>query len=929
MTHTQPETDLITKLSAGSSADFSQAPTDADRTVRAHVLATLCAQPGVAAALASSGVRITRAIFTGELKLASRTLAFPLEFIGCEFASRIELKETEVKGLKFSGCTLGGVRAERAVVHGSVIFDGGSRGTDELRFWDAQISGSMEFDNAQFVNPSGRVFDGTRIVIDGALLFRNGAAFQGEVRLTDATLKGSMVFDAASFKNDTGPAINAERIEMGSSLKFGTGFRAHGEVRLPEAQISGSVEFEHCRFSNPNAMALRAPGLRVTGGVLLRAGTYTEGEISFRFCNIGATLEGDAAIAENPQGTALSVSGGEIKGGVIFRNGFRCAGELAASGMQTSGSILCDGVTLSNPLGYALRADGMIAKGSATFRNGCTVDGCMRFANSNIGTVVELQNTAIRNATGLTFDAYGMKTGGSLAFRDGVRSTGEIRLSGAQIGGNVEIGRVSFANGHFAVVRADNAVITGGVIWANKARTEGLVRLNFAKIGTVFDLGDSQMHNPAGNCLEAREATIGGSVILSEGFLAEGSLMLTGARIAGALSCSAATIRAPGRTALQAEGMTVGQRVEFNKFRTFGEVRLVDGRIETVLECIESAFINPNGVCLHADRLNTKGRVWIDLGFESAGDVRFVGSRIGTQFELKGGPHESIGLTSFFGTGMKAGASARITGNLRSIWLARAEFGQDLDCTGVVFQGSDQNSLIAPGLRVAGVFYWRSILRVDGYVDLTGARAGELADDGESWPKRGLLFIDNFVYDSLSRDAPVDRREWLQLQSRFNPQTYEQAIKALRQIGRDQDARKLGLAKKRDQRVSAGLSRSMRVWNKFLDLTVGHGYQIGRALIWAGVLVMMGIAFFQLASDLKIMQPDSAEIARQHPLHAAIYSLDVFLPAVDLYQEKYWRPVPVVWWQGIFLAWAWVEILAGWLLTTVALAGLTGLVKKD
>jgi hypothetical protein len=54
-----------------------------------------------------------------------------------------------------------------------------------------------------------------------------------------------------------------------------------------------------------------------------------------------------------------------------------------------------------------------------------------------------------------------------------------------------------------------------------------------------------------------------------------------------------------------------------------------------------------------------------------------------------------------------------------------------------------------------------------------------------------------------------------------------------------------------------------------------------------------------------------------------IYSLDVLLPVVNLHQEEFWIP------QGVVRWWAWLAILAGWLLTTVVVAALSGLLKKD
>ena len=54
-----------------------------------------------------------------------------------------------------------------------------------------------------------------------------------------------------------------------------------------------------------------------------------------------------------------------------------------------------------------------------------------------------------------------------------------------------------------------------------------------------------------------------------------------------------------------------------------------------------------------------------------------------------------------------------------------------------------------------------------------------------------------------------------------------------------------------------------------------------------------------------------------------VYALDTLLPVVDLHQQDNWIP------QGLAQWWAWVSILAGWVLTSAVVAALTGLIKKD
>ena len=70
-------------------------------------------------------------------------------------------------------------------------------------------------------------------------------------------------------------------------------------------------------------------------------------------------------------------------------------------------------------------------------------------------------------------------------------------------------------------------------------------------------------------------------------------------------------------------------------------------------------------------------------------------------------------------------------------------------------------------------------------------------------------------------------------------------------------------------------------------------------------------------------------------LDTVVYSLDVFVPLVDLHMASYWLPnanrgsVVMGLRTGAFLrVYLWFHILAGWVLTTLFVVGLTGLVRR-
>ena len=75
--------------------------------------------------------------------------------------------------------------------------------------------------------------------------------------------------------------------------------------------------------------------------------------------------------------------------------------------------------------------------------------------------------------------------------------------------------------------------------------------------------------------------------------------------------------------------------------------------------------------------------------------------------------------------------------------------------------------------------------------------------------------------------------------------------------------------------------------------------------------------------------------------NSIIYSAEMFVPPVKFYQAEYWLPnanrgslvLPcgcvTLTWGGALRGYLWFHIAAGWFLTTIWVAGLTGVIKKS
>jgi hypothetical protein len=284
--------------------------------------------------------------------------------------------------------------------------------------------------------------------------------------------------------------------------------------------------------------------------------------------------------------------------------------------------------------------------------------------------------------------------------------------------------------------------------------------------------------------------------------------------------------------------------------------------------------------------------------------------------------------------------------------LRLAQIGRGLSFNRASFVGEGENGLNAQRAQINGTFYWVDITHTPRTIlDLSNARAAALWDDSSSWPAPGRLSIDDFVYGDIMggpTDAP-DRLEWIARQpAGFRPQPYGQLARVMRERGSDIGAVDVMIAKEQERRRVGGLGLGERIWNVLLEVTIGYGYRPMRALWWILFFVLLGGTLFAWGYRERTITPTEPAAydcfvrngeppPHYPPFNPFVYSLENFLPVVDLHQGTYWRPNPrhgsggrMRALSGSVLRWyLWVHILAGWIITPLLAAGLTGLVRPD
>jgi hypothetical protein len=479
-------------------------------------------------------------------------------------------------------------------------------------------------------------------------------------------------------------------------------------------------------------------------------------------------------------------------------------------------------------------------------------------------------------------------------------------------------------------IRVLGARITGALNLVN-VRVPFDIVLRRCAIGEPINLRLSEFANldfggSYTNAIDAEGVKVRGDVDMNAGFRASRPVSIVGSTIDGSIDCEDGTFTysksgsedfwADQRPALSLNNSRIGGAVIVCcGFRSDGVVMAVTATMAGLF-CYGGRFINPGRMTLSLDGATVTA--YALLGNWAAEGKKWPGL-------------VSDGLVLF--DEAKIGAWLRVEG---SRFLGKPD---------------ELHGFVAIGVSVGGVFLWLDEeLQKGATLDLRSASAKVFVDDQKSWPQPGKLLLDGFTYQSLSDgyDAkPSDARtrlRWIGLQSEFNPQPYRQLASVLHARGDDAGST-LVLINEEDLRY-AQYGAWWRLWGAFLKYTIGYGHRPLLAIMWSLAVVLLGWIVVRIARDAGVMRltwPENTvpPIDPHAGLYPLLYSLDVFVPFVNLHQEHYWWPdtqsageahifgTPLRVRGSLILYYLWFQIIAGWLLSAIFVAGVTGLIRGD
>ncbi len=476
-------------------------------------------------------------------------------------------------------------------------------------------------------------------------------------------------------------------------------------------------------------------------------------------------------------------------------------------------------------------------------------------------------------------------------------------------------------------ILASEIKVEGSIYLSNGFIANGCVNLQSAEIGGSLMCTKKstliQQNSWVGYALLAANINVKGNVNLSEGFTAVGEVSLYGAEIGGNLQCiKKSTFNNSNRNALQAVKINVRGSVHLeDDFEANGRVNFQNAEIGGNLQCIkESTFNNEGGDALMAQSINVKGGVLLQDDFKAIGKVSFVGAEIGGNLQcIKESTFNNEGGHALQATGINVKGNVNLSEGFTAVGEVNLE-----------------NVEIGGTLQISKVENPETM-----NLDLQFARVQTLDYYENSFPESGNLYLNGLTYEALGTESlnsysGKQLLDWLELQpdENFSFQPYTQLSKVLQSSGKENIATQILIAKE-NRRYDIIENPLEQIWGEILRITIAYGYCPWLAFIWALIIVGNGLFAFKYGFEHNSILPtdkDCKDIdkCKNYPkFDPLVYSIDVFLPIIDLRLKNAWLPNANKDYGGILRYYFWFQTLAGWGLTTIWVAGFTGLVRNN
>ena len=512
---------------------------------------------------------------------------------------------------------------------------------------------------------------------------------------------------------------------------------------------------------------------------------------------------------------------------------------------------------------------------------------------------------------GASADFSHLEVGGSAIFGETVFS-GPAMFVGAKIDGNFEADHARFdASADFSDVKVGGSVIFGTIddggsilgktVFSKPVEFENAeINRDFEAVGTRF----VQRANFSG-------MKVGGSAFFKDAVFA-GAADFAGANIGGDFQATRADFTDSQEGANLAD-IKVGKTASFFQAVFWGPVGFASADITLDLNANAARFTNGSAEANFGSMKVGGSAVFFDAMFE--GPVDFTNAHVGS-FNADGARFADRKTANF------SGMTSDIAFFRGAAFLGTAEFsGMTSDNAffrGAVFLGTaDFNEVEVTRAYFNGTTFVQEVSMIDS--DFQTIRLRDVF-----WPRPPIpIRLNGMTYRNIHAGDDEDSwKDLLELLSRsvYHPNPYANLEEFFRKGGEPAKADSVFIAQKRRERDEVLGGRTQWRWwrSQLQDTMVLFGLSAQRVFIWALIPLALGTVLFRT----KYMVPDRPENIRKY--NPFWYSLDLFLPFIDLQAAKYWSPSSSYGLQRHYML---IHTFVGWILIPIGLLALTGVFR--
>jgi len=696
-------------------------------------------------------------------------------------------------------------------------------------------------------------------------------------------------------------------------------------VRFENIDIPYELHLESCEFQAPVYFSKsRAAGdLAFSGSRFLMPADFTRARIDGSFWIDNATFEDLARFYltevgtdfyafstrfTHPDGPAMFNS--LIVGQNVFLNNATFSGAVDFGAAQIDGNLELANSQFTNA-DQSVSFNSM-AIGRHVFLRGAVLAGGVNFGAAVIDGTIDLNEAQFTNRDQIT-SFNSIAVGGHAFLRDSDFSGG-VDFIAAQIDGNLELTGAKFTNP--TRIADFNSAHVGRILNLKNAVFEGGADFKLLHAGIQIWADEAQFTNPD-QVISFNSATIGGLALFDRATFS-GGLDFGAARIASNLQLSGSVFTNPDQTA-SFNSIAVGGHTILREAAIAGGVSFSSASVSGALELTGARFNNTDPDLI-ADFSN----------LEVGGNVNFQDVWIAGPLDLSGSRALDMTVTG-------TSEAPTLTPSLN---FSRANVIRNFELGNMQL-----NALNASSMRVGGTATIRRLVVKDS-LNLEDANFVNLNLEGITLPENPTsLTYDGMEYRKI-KTATTSNEETLAYllnlanQSAYSAQVYgkleqyfaEQAL--LDYADQVYITQRQRLRRESDNPFKKG-------WDLFLEYTVGYGRRPELAFIWSTAFVLIGLITFRKERGMELVEdvgqkriklfartaqrrapaPTKGDKEYYNPFW---YSLDLFLPFVDLKMAEKWTPRAGRKFARHYMRF---QTLAGWILIPIAILSITGIVK--